>query len=144
MAKTDTIFTQMDFTKLFDQFKFPGMEMGSMMESQQRNMQAMIDAQKVAAEAYQSVMKRQVQMIQENMEQVSGAIRELMTQQTPSDAAAKQAEVMRSTLEKTFQDLQEMAEMTTGAHQEAFRIVQERLQENMANLQAVGKKATKG
>ena len=131
-ASTESVFPTMDFSKIFESFKVPGLEMDSMMDTQRRNVQALIDAQRATAEAYQSVFRRQVELMQGSVESLTGAMKEMMSQDSPTEAASKQMEFVRKAFETNLANLREIAELTAGAHTEAFKIVQERLNQNLA------------
>ncbi|NWG47013.1 MAG: phasin family protein [Alphaproteobacteria bacterium] len=143
MARTgsEPAFPTVDVSKFFESFKIPGLEMNGVMDGQRKTVQAMIEAQRIAAEAYQGVFRRQVELAQEAMEDLTAAMKEVMSQDSPSDAATKHLEFVRKSIESSFANLREIAEMTTGAHTEAFKVMQARIGETAGKAVKEAKEA---
>ncbi|HJQ61125.1 MAG TPA: TIGR01841 family phasin, partial [Vineibacter sp.] len=51
------------------------------------------------------------------------------------DAMSKGAEAARKSFEQAFANFRELADMETQSRTKAWKVVQDRMQENMANLQ---------
>jgi len=143
MTQNPNPFAQMDVSKMFETFKSPVMDMGSLMEMQRKNMQALMDANRVAAEGYRSLMARQVEMMREGFEQFSKTMQTGMTQPTSTDTAGEQVEAIRDNFEQAFTHFRELAEMASDAHGEAFKIMQDRLSEQMDEFKSLGEETVK-
>ncbi|MEL6480032.1 MAG: TIGR01841 family phasin, partial [Pseudomonadota bacterium] len=105
-------------------------------KAHEKNMNAAIEANKVAMAGYQSVYKRQVAMAEEAMAQMKDAVSELQGQPMTADQAQKNMDAARVALEKAVKDAQELTEMAQKANTEAFEIVKGRFEEAMAELKA--------
>lgn len=155
MAKTDSPFGAFDPSKFggFDMTKFsggfdpakmfkdmkmpamPGLDMEKLMALQTKNMEAVQEAQTLAADGMQAVARRHAEIMKSSMEQMSGAVKELMNGHAPEQAAGKQAEVAKSMLEGAVSNAKELSEMMTKAQQEAMEVLSKRF---MANMQEIG------
>jgi phasin family protein len=54
---------------------------------------------------------------------------------TGTDALSKQADIAKQGVEKAVANFRELTQLEMQAHTNAWKVVQERMQENMANLQ---------
>jgi hypothetical protein len=67
VEKMTEFFKQNDFTKHLANLKMPGMDADAMMKSQQKNMDALVEANKAAAAGYQDLFKKQIAIFEETM-----------------------------------------------------------------------------
>ena len=55
------------FQTMLTQYKLPGVDIGKLIAAQQRNLEAVAEANRVAVEGIQALAKRQVEVVQETM-----------------------------------------------------------------------------
>ena len=55
--------SKFDLTKMMSEFKLPGIDMETLMETQRKNIEAVTQANKVAVEGMQAIAKRQAEML---------------------------------------------------------------------------------
>ncbi|MEL6769019.1 MAG: TIGR01841 family phasin [Pseudomonadota bacterium] len=132
LEKMSEMFKMPELDKMFDGSKMPAMDI--VVKAHEKNMNAAIEANKVAMAGYQSVYKRQVAMAEEAMAQMKDAVSELQGQPMTADQAQKNMDAARVALEKAVKDAQELTEMAQKANTEAFEIVKARFEEAMAEL----------
>ncbi len=89
----------MDYGKLAEQFKFPGVDSKLLIETQRRNMEAVTKANQVAFEGAQAVVQRQAEMLRQVMDQTTNAVQELSKQDKPENIWAKQTEILKQAYE---------------------------------------------
>ena len=136
------MFKMPDFSKMFDQkmfegFKLPNFDPSMFMDSQKKNMEALIAANQAAMAGYQDFMKKQMAIFEETMAAAQNAVTNIGDSMGP-DAASKQAELYKVAFEKALANMTELAEAAKKANEEAFAIVSARVQESIAELQALG------
>ena len=127
MSKTNEGNPFADFTKLFEQFKVPGIDMS-----------AVVEVNKSAYEAMQTMAKKQAEMLQQTLQGL---------QQAASSAAAnaaagkgmgdpaKQAEMARAACEKALADMKELAEIARKSQADALAIITQRASQQMQEMQ---------
>ena len=64
-AKFSELFKSADMTKFFEPAKFPMVDVEALFAAHQKNMEALVEANKTASAGYQDLFKKQLAMIDE-------------------------------------------------------------------------------
>src|SRR3954470_8579581 len=121
----------LDFTKLLQQFQIPGVDFSSIAERERKNIEALAEANRIAFEGWQNLVRRQNEILQDSMKRV--------VDDAKSQTALKNgAELARSAFETALANMRELAEMATKSQKDAFEVIRSRVEENMEALR--GKK----
>lgn len=136
-------FANMDFSKLLESYKLPGVDMEALMAAQKKNVDALTKANQTAYEGAQAVSKRQVEILQKTMEELQTLSKTALDGGEPQDKLQKQAEVVKTALETAIKNMREIAEMMTKSNQETFEHINKRVAESMEEIQGVMQKAGK-
>ncbi len=86
-------FWEMDLSKFAGDFKMPGIDMDAMLAAQQKNLQAVAEANKLAVEGLQAVAKRQTDVLKQSMEEMAATMQQMMTSDAPQDKIARRGRV---------------------------------------------------
>jgi phasin family protein len=140
MAKSTNPFGDLDLTKMMGQFKLPGFDMSALAESQSRNIEAVVAANRLAIEGIQAVARRQSEIMSQALERAMASTQEVMAESSPPARAAKQAEVMKEAFEKALANMRELAEMMTKSSEEALDVINRRFSASLEELQSAAKK----
>ena len=141
MAKQENPFLNIDFQKMMMDFKMPGIDADALMNAQQKNIEAISNANQLAAEGFQAIGKRQTELFQQAVEESQKALGALLSQGAPEDRIAEQAETVKTTIERTVSNLREISEMLAKSNQEAFDVINKRITESLEEVKALtGKK----
>ena len=146
MAKTNPFFDIdmskfADVSKLMSEFKLPGVDVESVLASQQKNIQALTAANQLALEGFQAVVRRQSEIVRQTMEQTSSMMSELMAAGSPEDKVAKQADLVKLAFEKALSNARELAELVAKSNSEAAEVINKRVSESLEEVKAVVTKA---
>jgi phasin family protein len=120
-----------DFTKMLQQFKIPGVDFSSIVERERKNIEALAEANRIAFEGWQNLVRRQSEILQDSMKR---AVEESRNQ----NALKNGAELARSAFETALGNMRELAEMAAKSQRDAFEVIRKRVEENMNMLR--GKK----
>ncbi len=120
-----------DLGKLLEQFKLPGIDINAMMEWQRKDMEALAEANRQAYAGIQALAQRRAEILRDTLAQWQQALGSVAGQ----DALARQSEAAQQGIQQAIANFRELAEMEAQARNNAWKVVQDRLQENMANLQ---------
>jgi phasin family protein len=131
-----------DMSKMFGDFKMPNVDADAFMASQRKNMDAVTQANKLAAEGFQAVAKRQAEIFKETMEHAQSAMKGMMGGGASPDPS-KQAELAKTAFEKALANMRELAELTAKANSEAFDIINKRVVESLEEIKSAAPKAGK-
>lgn len=129
--------------KLKDMFNFakmPGVDTEALMASQQKNVDAMIEANKVVAAGYQDLYKRQIALFEAAVAQAKDKLSETQGQAPSVEQATRNVDAMRAAFEKAAEDVKELAEVAQKANTGAFEIVKARAEEAVAEFKAAAEK----
>ena len=96
-----------DITKMFEQFKLPGVDISALMEARRKDIEALTEVNKIALQSSQTMAQKQVEILQKTMEELKQA----MSAGKPMENAAKQGEVVQHAMQKAFTYMRELAEL---------------------------------
>lgn len=123
-----------DITKYLGDFKVPGVDVDTLVSSQRKNIEALTQANKLAYEGLQAVVKRQVEILRQSVDEVAQATKGITEQGSPQDKAAKQAELTKEVFERSLSNMRELSEMIAKANSEAFELLNKRFTQNLDDL----------
>jgi phasin family protein len=120
-----------DLKKLIEKFQLPGVDVAALVEWQRKDMEALAEANRQASEGIKALVERRNEILQETLAQWQAALKDA----TSTDAMSKQAEAVRQGVQQAIANFRELSEMEAQARSNAWKVVQDRLQENLANRQ---------
>lgn len=142
-AKQTEQFFDFDVSKYLGDFKVPGVDVETIVASQRKNIEALTQANKLAFEGLQNVVKRQVEILRQAMDEVASVSKNFSAPGNPQDMAAKQAEYAKDAFERALGNARELAEMISKANTEAFDLLNKRFTQSLDEARDVFSKAAK-
>ena len=131
-----------DVTKVMGDFRVPGIDLEAAVSSQRKNIEALTQANQLAVEGVQALMRRQVEITRQAMEDFSAMFRDLVQPNgSPEDRFAKQAEYSKHAIEKGLSNAKELTELVTKANTEAFNVINKRVTESLDEVRDFAKKS---
>ena len=125
-----------DLTKMFEQFKVPGVDMGAIVESRRKEMEALIATNQATLESMQGIAKKQAEILAQAFKSVQDGMNTLVQGGGLSAPdPAKGAEMARNTYEKAVAEMSELGEMARKAQADAMAGITARAQQSMQELQ---------
>jgi phasin family protein len=125
-----------DFEKMMSDFKMPGIDYQSIMETQKRNIEALTALNQQAAAGMQAVSQRQADIMQSLMGEATATAQQIAGT-SPEERAAKQAELTRVAFEKAVANMRELSEMISKSQNEALETINKRVSESLKEVQAL-------
>jgi phasin family protein len=120
-----------DLRKLAEKFQLPGLDVAALIEWQRKDMEALVEANRQAYAGITALVGRRNEILQETLAQWQAAIGNGMI----AEGFTKQADAASAGIEKAFANFRELSEMEAQSRNNAWKVAQDRLQENLANLQ---------
>jgi phasin family protein len=142
-AKQTEQFFDFDVSKYLGDFKVPGVDVETIVANQRKNIEALTQANKLAFEGLQNVVKRQVEILRQTMDEVAQVSKDFSEPGTAQDKAAKQAEFAKDAFERALANARELAEMIAKANSEAFDLLNKRFTQSLDEAREVFTKAGK-
>lgn len=119
-----------DLGKLMQDFKLPGVDVGALVDWQRKDLEALAEANRQAYEGFQALVQRRNEMLQEAFagwqQQLQGA--------TGQGGLAQLSEGAQQGVQQAIANFRELAEMEARTRGDAWKVVQDRLEENLQNL----------
>ena len=122
-----------DLGKLVGNFKLPGVDVKAIVESQRKDMEALAEANRQAYEGIKALAKRRNEILQEALSEWQAAMKDA----TGKDAISKSAERAKQGVKQAIDRFRELAEMESETRRKSWKVLQDRFQENLQNLQNV-------
>ena len=120
-----------DIKKLTEKFQLPGVDVAALVDWQRKDMETLVEANRQAYEGVRALIERRNEILQETLGQFQAAVKDA----TSSEAIAKQAEAGKQGVQQVIANIRELAEREAQSRNNAWKVVQDRMQENLANLQ---------
>ena len=120
-----------DLKKLIEKFQLPSIDIDALIDWQRRDMEALTEANRQASEGLKALVERRNEILGETLAEWQAAVKDA----TSAEAITKRAEAAKQGVQKAIANFRELSEMEAQAPNNAWKIVQDRMQENMATLQ---------
>ena len=120
-----------DLKKLMERFQLPNLDIDALIDWQRKDMEALTEMNRQASEGIKALVERRNEILRETLAEWQAAIKDA----TSAEAMSKRADVAKQGIEKAVANFRELSEMEAQARNNAWKVVQERMQDNMANLQ---------
>ncbi len=138
--KFTDFFKSNDFSKAFSGLNLSDLDPQKLFAAQQQNMAALMEANKSAASGYQELFQKQLSVFEEAIADAQSYLQSASANAMAPDAAKTNGEAIKAAFEKAMGNMAAMAEGAQKANSETFRLVQERVTNSVAELQALAAK----
>lgn len=121
----------------FGDYKIPNVDMDALVQSQQKNMEALMKANAAAVSGTQELLKRQAELFQEALKEAGDAAQNMEAGANPQDAVAKQVELVQTAVAKALKNSTELSEMVGKTQSEVTDTVNARVAEGLKEVKDV-------
>jgi phasin family protein len=136
MPDARTPFFDFDVTKIFSDFRFRQFDVEAVWAAQRRNLEALTQANQLAVEGVHALAKRQIEMTQQALEDLSTHVREMTQPSSNEDRIAKQTEFTKKMIDKGLTHGREVVALAAKAGTEAGEVLQKRTTEGLDEMKA--------
>jgi phasin family protein len=141
MAKNRTSDTGFfDMTKAFGEFRLPGLDVEAVVATQRKNLEALTQANQLAAEGVRALAQRQAEIAQQAFAEASALLREWTQPGAPEERLARNVEAVKQAFETGLATARELNEMTTKASTDVFSVITRRMSQGFDELRLYAKK----
>jgi hypothetical protein len=120
--------------ELVKQFKVPGVDVGAIIESRRKDMDAVIAANQATAAAMQQIAKKQTEILTQALQAAQEGAMNLAKGVGGVIDPAKQAELTRKAYEKALADIKEVGEIAQKAQTTAMTGITARAQQSVQEM----------
>ena len=127
-----------EFSRMFSDMKFPAMpDMDGLITAHRRNMETFSAANRVALEGAQIVARRNMEIMQQSIGELTDTMRQLTTAESPQARAARQAELLKDAYERAVANMKELADLIQRSNSEAIQLLNDRFAEAMDEVKTL-------
>ncbi len=143
MGKLDPAKMMDQLSKALGEYQIPGVDISTMLESQSKNMEALITANQRVLESVQMLTAHQSELLNQTLQEASTAIKDLTTTTDSKDLSAKQAELVKRAVEKALTNMRALADIATNSNTEVFNTLNKRFTESIHDIRQLAQKLQK-
>ena len=125
-----------DFSKFAGEFKFPVVNVETVVETGRKNFAAMTTVSTAAVEAMKTIAQRQGDMVRAAMEDFSKHGSEVLAAASMEEKAAKQIDFAKKSYDLAIANTKELADLVTKSQTEAFEALNARVAELTEEVKA--------
>ena len=135
-------FFDFDVTKMFADFRFRPFDVEAIWAAQRRNIEALTQANQLALEGTQALIRRNMELARQGMEELQSMMSDLTRPNgSMEDRLARQADFSKKAIEKGLANFREMADLMTKANTEAMNVLTKRVTESLEEVRDYTTKA---
>ena len=120
-----------DLATLLERFRLPRIDAQALIEWQRKDHDALAEANRQAYEGIQALVARRDEILRDPLTPWKEALRNA----AGKEALERQSESAQRGVQQVIDHIRELSEMEAQARSNTWKVVQDRMQENMANLQ---------
>jgi phasin family protein len=133
-----------DFSKLWQNGKTPMFDVEGFVASQRKNVEALTAANQLAFEGVQALVRRQAEIVRENVEELTKITRELTAAGSPEDKLVKQTQMAKDAFENALGHVRELTGLVQKSSSQAVEVLSKRVADNLDEVKAAITKANGG
>ena len=121
----DWAFAGFDFAKLIESCQISGVDMMALIDTEKKNIDALIEVNRSAYDSWRNLMARQAEVFQETMKAIAA-------EAGGESVAGRRTEIARQGFEKALANMRQLAETATESQKQTMEILRRRFEDSMA------------
>ena len=127
-----------EFHRMFAEMKMPALpDMEALMSAHRRNLETLSAANRVALEGAQAVARRNMEIMQQTMSELTENMRQFNTGEPPQDRAVRQADMLKGAYERAVGNMQEIGDLIQRSNGEALELLNKRFVEAVDEVKSL-------
>ena len=128
---TDGGFAGFDFAKLIESCQISGVDMMALIDTEKKNIDALIEVNRSAYESWQNLIARQTEVFQETMKAFAA-------EAGGESVAGRRTEIAKQGFEKALANMRQLAETTAESQKQTMEILHRRFEDGMTTMRTRG------
>jgi phasin family protein len=125
-----------EIARIVGQLKLPGLNVPAVIEARRKDIEALAEANRIAFAGAQDLAQRQQEILQKAVRELQTLVLERKDEGAPGQAPV-QLDLVQRALHDTLGHMRDLAELVRKSQSEAFDVVSERMQRNVAELRTM-------
>jgi phasin family protein len=122
------------FAAMFQQYQLPGFDVGAIMESRRKDVEALAATNRVAFGGMEALRDKQLEILRRTLGDLQSIAQQFATTSTQPPFNAN--EVVQRALHNALADMQDIARTTQQTQAEAYALVSKRIEDSLKELKA--------
>ncbi len=118
----------------FSAYQIPNLDTSALIDSQKKNVDALIAANTAAFKGSQELLRQQGEMLQQAITDATEAATALVGSSSPKDLVEKQTELVHAAFEKALANSTKLSELVKKNQDELSNMVNQRVSENLDEI----------
>ena len=114
--------------------KFPTFDFEGLLTAQSKNIEAFAAANRLVMEGLQTAARRNMEIVQQNVQEAGTIAKEMMSAGSPQDKVARQAELVKKAFERSSVNTKELIALVTKSQSEAAEVISRRIGASLEEL----------
>jgi phasin family protein len=136
MAQAKTATFGKEFAPFMADFKLPHVDVDTVVATQRKNFETLIEANRCALEGARAVAQRQAELMREGFEKASEVAAEAMAPSAPEKKIAWSTELAKDAFETGLANYKELFGLATKASEEVFSLMTKRISASFDEFKA--------
>jgi len=124
-----------EYKKVIGQFKLPGIDVGAILESRRKDIEAIAEANTTALAGVQSLAQKQSEILHTTLTELQSLVSRVS--KSEAQPATNTGEVVQQALQKALVDMQELADTAYRAQADSVAVVTKRVAEHVEELKTL-------
>ena len=124
-----------EYKKVIGQFKLPGIDVGAILESRRKDIEAIAEANTTALAGVQSLAQKQSEILHTTLTELQSLVSRVSKSEAQPEANT--GEVVQQALQKALVDMQELADTAYRAQADSVAVVTKRVAEHVEELKTL-------
>ena len=137
MIKTTNNAFDIDMSKFMTGLKIPSVNFQAITASQQKNFEAIVAANKMAFEGVQEIARRQSEMVNSSVEDISDAVTSLLSATSLQDRAVKTAEFAKLVFQNALANVWDFGDLVTKSNSRTFGVLNKRVADSLDEVKGI-------
>ena len=133
-SDTDWTLAGFDFAKLVESCQISGVDMKALLDTEKKNIDALIEVNRLAYDGWRDLMVRQAEIFQDTMKAIAD-------QAGSESVAGRRAEIARQGFENALANMRQLAETAAESQKQTMDILRRRFEDGLAGIRNPGASA---
>lgn len=126
-----------DVTRMIQQFTVPGLDMSPIIKARRKDMDSLIESNKVTFDAMQALAKKQREILTQAVQGIQDFAKAQAMGGAVSVDPGKQTDLIRQIYQKALTDMKDLAEMARKAQLDALATITQRANLHLEEMKAL-------
>jgi phasin family protein len=124
-------------TKMLEQFKLPGIDIGAIVEARRKDIEAVAEANDTALRGVQALNQKQSEILQTTLTQLEALVSPSASSESALEKSAKKSELVQQAVQTALASMRDLAETAYRSQADAQAMIGKRVQENLDELKSL-------